>query len=183
MGLLDIFKKKTYYFDKNMPAQCAYCAYGKRTKEGGRILCEKQGLMEETSSCNKFVYEPLKRIPTKQLNIEGALTEEEMYLELPEEVIQEMDLPEMPDEMKAPEITDALKAPDMPSAMEQTENLTILNETTVLPELQNIPEIPETVPDASNMLGEIPEIPETVPDISEILEKIPEVPDFSEEDS
>lgn len=166
MGLLDIFKKKTYYFDKNMPPKCAYCYYGKRTKDGGRILCEKQGLMEETSSCNKFLYEPLKRIPTKQLNIEGALTEEEMYLELPEEVIEELALPEMPDEMKAPEITDALKAPDMPDAIKKAEVLDILNEM-----------------DKSDVLPEIPEIPEGVPDIPEIPEEIPEVPDFLEENT
>ena len=41
--------------------------------------------MEENSSCKKFVYSPLKRIPVKQLNIEGAITAEEMYVEISEE--------------------------------------------------------------------------------------------------
>ncbi|MDE6005128.1 MAG: hypothetical protein K2G88_07050 [Oscillospiraceae bacterium] len=136
MGLFDnLFKKKTYYFDKNMPAQCAYCSYGKRTKDGGGILCEKQGLMQETASCSKFLYEPLKRIPTKQLNIEGALTEEEMYLELPEEVIQELGLPEMPEEMKAPDVSENLNIPNG------------ITETTALPEVPNISETPDSVPD------------------------------------
>ncbi len=84
MGLADLFKKKANYFDSKMTPQCGYCQFGKRTKNGGRILCEKKGLVEETSSCGKFIYSPLKRVPVKQLEIEGALTEEEMYAEVAE---------------------------------------------------------------------------------------------------
>jgi hypothetical protein len=85
MGLGSLFQKKTTYFDKKMEPQCGYCQFGKRTKDGGRILCEKQGLKEENSSCPKFIYSPLKRIPVKQLNIEGAVADEEMYIEVKEE--------------------------------------------------------------------------------------------------
>lgn len=81
MGFSDLFKK-TNYFDPKMNPQCSYCQFGKRTKEGGRIFCEKKGLMEETASCSKFVYSPLKRIPVKQLEIEGALVDDEMYVEV-----------------------------------------------------------------------------------------------------
>lgn len=82
MGLADLFKKKANYFDAKITPQCAYCQFGKRTKNGGHILCEKKGLVDETSSCGKFIYSPLKRVPVKQLEIEGALTDEEMYVEV-----------------------------------------------------------------------------------------------------
>lgn len=86
MGLADLFKrKKTNYFKNSIEPQCAYCQYGKRTKDGNRILCEKRGLMEEDASCKNFMYSPLKRIPVKQLNIEGAVTADEMYVEISEE--------------------------------------------------------------------------------------------------
>ena len=173
MGLLDIFKKKTYYFDKNIPPQCGYCQYGRRTKDGNMILCEKQGLTEETHSCNKFLYSPIKRIPTKQLKIEGALTEEELYLELPEEVIEELALPEMPDDMKAPEVPDALKAPEVPDALKTTEVIDILNEIENPEQIPPSAEItaPESVPD----IPDVPDIPEAVP--------VPEIPDSPEENN
>ena len=85
MGLASLFRKKTNYFNKSITPQCAYCQFGKRTKDGGKILCDKKGIMNETASCNKFVYSPLKRIPVKQLENEGALTDEEMFVEISEE--------------------------------------------------------------------------------------------------
>ena len=89
MDLSSLFGKKTNYFNKKIEPQCAYCQFGRRTKDDGRILCEKQGLMDETKSCNKFAYSPLKRIPVKQMNIEGALSDEEMYAEINEEELEE----------------------------------------------------------------------------------------------
>ena len=84
MDLSSLFKK-TQYFNKKIEPSCSYCQYGKRTREGGKILCEKQGLTEENSSCPKFTYSPLKRIPVKQLENEGAVADEEMYAEIREE--------------------------------------------------------------------------------------------------
>ncbi len=172
MGLFDLFKKKTYYFDRTIAPSCSYCRFGKRTKDNRRILCEKQGLMEEDQSCKQFFYEPLKRIPTKQLNIEGALTEEEMYLELPPEVIEELALPEMPEDMLAPEVPDALKAPDAPKELKNSEVLDILKETESKLEHISAPE--EPLPD----IPSVPDFPET-PDVPEV----PEVPDFPETES
>lgn len=86
MGLSSLFQKKTNYFDKKITPQCGYCQYGKRTKEGNRILCSKTvNLKEETDSCGKFIYSPLKRVPVKQLKNEGFVAEEEMYAEISEE--------------------------------------------------------------------------------------------------
>ena len=162
MALLDIFKKKTYYFNKAIAPSCSYCQFGKRTKDGGRILCEKQGLMEENQSCKQFVYAPLKRIPVKQLKIEGALTEEELYLELPQEIIEA--LPELPEDMLAPEMSDTLKAPDAPKDIRNTEVLDILQQTEnnpaeSAPEIPHFDDLPE-VPDFSD-LPDIPEVPDS----------------------
>lgn len=86
MGLADLFQKKTNYFDKKMTPQCGYCQYGKRTKDGNRILCSKTvNLKEETDSCGKFIYSPLKRVPVKQLKNEGLVADEEIYVEINEE--------------------------------------------------------------------------------------------------
>ena len=85
MGLASLFRKKTNYFKTNIEPQCAYCQFSRRPEGGTRIVCEKLGLKEETDSCKKFVYSPLKRIPVKQLNIEGAVSDQEMYVEISEE--------------------------------------------------------------------------------------------------
>lgn len=84
MGLSSLFQKKTAYFDKKITPKCGYCQYGRRAKSGENILCEKQGIMNEDASCPKFVYSPLKRIPVKQLHNEGAVGDEEMYVEIVE---------------------------------------------------------------------------------------------------
>ncbi len=83
MGLGSLFQKKTNYFDRQMAPKCGYCQFGKRTKEGNRILCSKfVSLKEEHDSCNKFVYSPLKRVPVKQLKNEGFVADEEIYVEV-----------------------------------------------------------------------------------------------------
>ena len=183
MGLFDIFKKKVYYFDKAMKPLCAYCQYGKRTKDGGRILCEEKGLMEENQSCKKFIYAPLKRIPTKQLKIEGALTEEEMYLELPPEILEA--LPEMPDEMQTPEVPDALKAPELPEELKNAEVMEILEETNPEKEPEQPSEVPE-VPEQPDLpeVPDVPDLPEVpnVPDSTETPE-VPDVPDTEQQSS
>ncbi len=87
MGLASLFRKKTNYFRTTIEPQCAYCQYGSRGKseDSSMILCDKKGPMKETDSCKKFCYSPLKRIPVKQLNIEGIDSASEMYVEINEE--------------------------------------------------------------------------------------------------
>ncbi len=80
MGLLSIFKSGNY-FNKNITPKCDYCAFGKRAKDGNKVLCEKKGLVDCGYSCNKFNYSPLKRIPVKQLNFVGSLADEDIYSE------------------------------------------------------------------------------------------------------
>ena len=51
-------------FRKNMPKSCAYCRFGTKLDEE-QILCTKKGLVEITSSCRRFKYDPCKRQPLK----------------------------------------------------------------------------------------------------------------------
>lgn len=80
MGLFSFFKSGNY-FDKNMTPKCDYCRFGKRAKDGNKVICEHRGLVDTTYSCSKFVYSPLKRIPVKQLNFVGSLADEDLYSE------------------------------------------------------------------------------------------------------
>ncbi len=119
MGLANLFQKKTNYFDKKIEPKCGYCQYGKRTKEGSRILCSKVvSLKEENDSCSKFIYSPLKRIPVKQLNNEGAVSDDEMYVEINDEVPAEDPKKEEPAPAQVQEAS-ALEAAD--SSQDTTE--------------------------------------------------------------
>lgn len=80
MDLFSIFKSGKY-FDKHIEPKCDYCRFGKRAKDGNKVLCEKRGLVDANYSCSKFVYSPLKRIPVKQLNFVGSLADEDLYIE------------------------------------------------------------------------------------------------------
>ncbi len=80
MDLFSIFKSGKY-FDKHIEPKCDYCRFGKRAKDGNKVLCEKRGLVDANYSCGKFIYSPLKRIPVKQLNFVGSLADEDLYIE------------------------------------------------------------------------------------------------------
>ena len=80
MDIFSIFKSGKY-FDKHIEPKCDYCRFGKRAKDGNKVLCEKRGLVDANYSCGKFLYSPLKRIPVKQLNFVGSLADEDLYIE------------------------------------------------------------------------------------------------------
>lgn len=104
MDLLSIFKGGKY-FDKNIAPKCDYCQFGRRTKDGSKVLCEKSGLVEREYKCGKFIYSPLKRIPVKQLNFVGSLADEEIYIE------SAGDIAEKQEEQNAQKKADAAKKP------------------------------------------------------------------------
>ena len=81
MGLFSFFQGGAKYFDKKIDPKCDYCMYGKRTKDGNRVLCEKRGLVEQNYSCKAFIYPPLKRIPVKQLRFVGSIADDDLYIE------------------------------------------------------------------------------------------------------
>lgn len=80
MGIGSLFKGGKY-FDKSIAPKCDYCQFGKRAKDGDKVLCEKKGLVDTNYSCGKFSYSPLKRIPVKQLNFVGSLADDDIYIE------------------------------------------------------------------------------------------------------
>lgn len=52
-------------FGNNIDPACAYCSYGRRSKDSQMILCEKQGVVSPCFYCRKFHYSPFKRIPKR----------------------------------------------------------------------------------------------------------------------
>ena len=107
MDLFSIFKGGKY-FDKHMAPKCDYCQFGRRAKDGNKVLCEKRGLVDCNYSCNKFIYSPLKRIPVKQLNFVGSLADEDIYIESAGDIAEKKEL-ENPQKKDAPKKVDAKK--------------------------------------------------------------------------
>jgi hypothetical protein len=67
-GVAYIMAKKSFFGNKITPS-CSYCKFGNKSKEGNKVLCEKQGLVDADFACKKWDYDPIKRVPKKQLNI------------------------------------------------------------------------------------------------------------------
>lgn len=59
-------KKKL--FGNNIKPSCKYCEMAK-ARDGENITCEKFGDVKAYDSCKKFAYDPLKRIPKKELSL------------------------------------------------------------------------------------------------------------------
>jgi hypothetical protein len=76
MKLSNLFDKGAKYFGNTIEPRCEYCDFGTRSKNKQKIMCTKSGIVSADSSCNKFVYSPLKRIPVKQLDYEKFDDEE-----------------------------------------------------------------------------------------------------------
>ena len=51
-------------FSKNQEPCCAYCLRGTPYGEE-QVLCVKKGVMLKTFGCDKFRYDPLKRVPPR----------------------------------------------------------------------------------------------------------------------
>lgn len=59
-------KKKL--FGNNIKPSCKYCEMTLSVK-GEVITCEKFGEVRAYDACKKFVYDPLKRMPKKELSL------------------------------------------------------------------------------------------------------------------
>ncbi len=64
---------------KSIDKICANCAYGKHSPGETHVLCEKRGVMLNTSSCRKFKYDPLNRTPARPVFF-GEFSAEEFVL-------------------------------------------------------------------------------------------------------
>ncbi len=57
--------KKNLIDCKEVPQVCAICSFGTELPDGSGILCKKTGIRKPDSSCKKFEYDPLKRVPRR----------------------------------------------------------------------------------------------------------------------
>ncbi len=60
--------KQPLFGGRIVPA-CSYCRYGTVTPDGRMVLCVKRGVVDCFFSCKRFLYTPLKRIPTRPLTL------------------------------------------------------------------------------------------------------------------
>lgn len=111
MGLFSFFQGGAKYFDKKIDPKCDYCSYGKRTKDGNRVLCEKRGLVEQNYSCKAFIYSPLKRIPVKQLRFVGSIADDDLYIESKGDRTEKEAAEKKANEENAPKDSKDAKAP------------------------------------------------------------------------
>ena len=69
-------------FSAQIEPSCSYCAHGRHTCDGNAILCKKRGVVTTGFSCNKFVYNPLKRNPRPAMLPEGFYTHDKSDFDL-----------------------------------------------------------------------------------------------------
>ena len=50
---------------------CEICANGRRSSDGRVILCLRKGIMQPSARCRKFRYDPLRRIPYIQPELQS----------------------------------------------------------------------------------------------------------------
>lgn len=143
MDLFSIFKGGKY-FDKHIAPKCDYCQFGRRAKDGNKVLCEKRGLVDCNDSCNKFIYSPLKRIPVKQLNFVGSLADEDIYIESAGDRAEkeELENPKKKDEpkkdAKKPEASKQIETPKAETKVSEAET----PKTTESPKNESAPVAP-----------------------------------------
>ncbi len=52
---------------KDYPACCAHCAFGNTVDGDDEVLCPRNGVMRPDDRCGKYIYDPLKRKPQRQV--------------------------------------------------------------------------------------------------------------------
>lgn len=50
-------------FGNRIEPSCCICKFGKKSKDGQMILCNKCGVVAPYYSCRRYKYAPLKRVP------------------------------------------------------------------------------------------------------------------------
>ncbi len=53
-------------FRKNIEKHCAYCALAGEV-DAAHMICRRCGIVPSEHACRHFVYDPLKRVPPKQM--------------------------------------------------------------------------------------------------------------------
>lgn len=65
-------------FRKKMERSCEYCAYSTRL-DSDRMLCTKRGVVSADTACQKFRYDPFKRIPARPKTLDFKKYEEDDF--------------------------------------------------------------------------------------------------------
>ena len=64
-------------FKSKIEPRCAYCTHG-RALGGGQVVCPKKGVMSQGSSCRRFTYDPMKRVPPRPVKADfSSLTDDD----------------------------------------------------------------------------------------------------------
>ena len=71
--------KKPLLNRNDVSPACSLCAHGIITADRENVLCVKSGVRLPESRCNKFKYDPLKRIPPRH-PVRTEFTEEDFKL-------------------------------------------------------------------------------------------------------
>lgn len=65
-------------FDRNIEPRCAHCVHGTYLGEG-EVACVKRGIMYLNGYCNKFKYDPYKRVPERREKPDASKFSEEDF--------------------------------------------------------------------------------------------------------
>lgn len=71
--------KKPVINKSGISPACGVCAHGIISADNECVLCIRTGIRAMESSCNKFKYDPLKRVPRRRMPNE-RFTEEDFKL-------------------------------------------------------------------------------------------------------
>lgn len=71
---IDLFKSK-------IEPRCGYCIHSRPLDEG-QVICPKKGVMSQGSSCRRFTYDPMKRVPPRPVKADfSGLTDDDFSLD------------------------------------------------------------------------------------------------------
>lgn len=65
-------------FRKKIEKSCSYCTMGTRMNDE-EILCIKRGVVPADGKCQKFCYDPCKRVPAKAKALDFKKYDQEDY--------------------------------------------------------------------------------------------------------
>lgn len=71
--------RKKIIDSKDAAKECQNCAYGLLLGDEKKIFCEKSGIRNMDSTCKKFKYSPLCRVPRRQPTL-ASFSEEDFAL-------------------------------------------------------------------------------------------------------
>ena len=66
-------------FQKKIEPRCAYCAKSRYFNDQ-QVVCPKKGVMDVTSHCRAFEYDPLRRTPPRPAKVEFSNLKDEDFV-------------------------------------------------------------------------------------------------------